>query len=45
VVTTFPLVYQSYMLMLTVHVSVAKNERSFSKLKLIKNYGTALDKT
>ena len=33
----FPTVYKSYSLLLTAPVSVAKDERTFSKLKIIKN--------
>ena len=34
----FPLVYQSYRHMLTAPASVATNERTFSRLKTVKNY-------
>ena len=33
----FPTVYRSYSLLLTTPVSMAKDERTFSKLKIIKN--------
>jgi len=34
----FPNVSVAYRILLTVHVTVASAERSFSKLKLLKNY-------
>ena len=35
---SFPNAYITYRILLTVHVTVASTERSFSKLKLIKPY-------
>ena len=37
-INSFPNAYIAYRIMLTIPVSVASAERSFSKLKLIKNY-------
>ena len=34
----FPAVYKNYKLLLTVPVTVAMNERTFSKMKIIKNF-------
>jgi hypothetical protein len=36
--TTFPDLCTAFLLLLTVPITVAASERSFSKLKLIKNY-------
>jgi hypothetical protein len=36
--TTFPDLCTAFLLLLTLPVTVAASERSFSKLKLIKNY-------
>ena len=35
---SFPNAYFTYRIMLTIHVTVASAERSFSKLKLIESY-------
>ena len=37
-IISFPNAYIAYRIMLTIPVSVASTERSFSKLKLIKSY-------
>lgn len=37
-ITTFPDVYSAFIIFLTLPVTTATSERSFSKLKIIKNY-------